>query len=812
MSAPLVSVNICLHNSSRFVDETLRSVFAQTLQDFEIILVDDGSTDGSAELVERGYPDPRITVVRQHHQTLRIARPVALAHSRGEFIAFLDSDDLWYPTKLERQVAFARTVPDAGLTFCDCEVVDSAGQRIGLFSEQFALGAIDLTGTRGHLELLRRGNILGSPTPFARAAALRAVGGFNHSYQYVNDYDMWLRVARRYSLGYLDEPLAKYRIHDTQYTQRNPHITLSEQCALLRPIYRSASYPQEVRVAIGDNLLGQHRLGWRLLLKQRRFRMAVWAALDMGRYPDRVRDFVRDRLNTTSLGPTLERGIVTYHWSKNFLAQGMAQARRIPRAPRRILRILRRGKPAPRSKERTIEGVPTHIWIDGSPLGQVQTGYFSLLSELIRSLVRRQSPACQVHVVTEAAGRAALLARLGRDASAIEFHLLGWRSLHWSRLHELLVCWQGQLFLALVSAGIALFGVAMANGIALGAASVLVAAQVAVLFDELSVRFAAELGRPRQRLTARLVRFLWRRLPAPRGQAPAVDTVEVLFWRGRFRWRTSRRIAIVQDMTTRIHPELHTPDNVGEFDEFLGYVQRHAHEVATVSEHSRRDIIDRIAVCPDSVSVFPMPLHPQYISPRFSDGFVRYHGVCGRYVLCVGTIEPRKNLRRLVRAFELLQDDPAANDVTLVLSGPQGWDSGFREFLTGSDAAPRVRVLGFVPLEHLPSLYHFASAVICPSMYEGFAIPVMEAMCCSGIVTAARVSSLPEVLGDDGLMFDPYRTEDIASTLLQALTLSPTEADTYRRRCRRRAEAHLARLSNEGLLRTLSVEPVAAST
>jgi glycosyltransferase involved in cell wall biosynthesis len=97
-------------------------------------------------------------------------------------------------------------------------------------------------------------------------------------------------------------------------------------------------------------------------------------------------------------------------------------------------------------------------------------------------------------------------------------------------------------------------------------------------------------------------------------------------------------------------------------------------------------------------------------------------------------------------------------------------------------------------------------------MYEGFGIPVMEAMCCSGIVTAARVSSLPEVLGDDGLMFDPYRTEDIASTLLQALALSAREADIYRRRCRRRAEAHLARLSSEVLLRTPSGEPVAAST
>ena len=77
MSQPIVSVNICMYNSSRYIDETLRGVFAQTLQDFEIVVVDDGSTDGSPELIEQHYRDPRITVVRQPHQTLRIARSVA---------------------------------------------------------------------------------------------------------------------------------------------------------------------------------------------------------------------------------------------------------------------------------------------------------------------------------------------------------------------------------------------------------------------------------------------------------------------------------------------------------------------------------------------------------------------------------------------------------------------------------------------------------------------------------------------------------------------------------------------------------------
>jgi glycosyltransferase involved in cell wall biosynthesis len=825
---------MCTYNSSRYLGETLHSVFAQTLQDFEIIIVDDGSTDGTPELIERQFPDTRVTVVRQRHVTLRVARPLALAHSSGEFIAFLDSDDLWAPTKLERQVTAARAAPEAGLIFSDCELIDASGRPMERrFSDQFDYPAIDLGGTRGHIELLRRGNFIASPTPFAPAAAIRAVGGFNHSYRHVNDYELWLRLARRYPLKFIDEPLARYRVHDAQFTQRRWEITLPEQCALIRPILRSSSYPRAVRIALGDNLLGQHRLASRGLFKQRRYWLAARAALGMCQYPDRLRDYSRHRLGTTPIGRSVESGIAAYHrgraaiaWGRDLIARALAHgatfmrriALRTRRAPRRIVRILRGQEPVVRQASvatetaRTAAALSIPIWIDGSSLGGAQAGYFNLLSELIRNLALQQSPTCTVHVSTRASGRAALLARLRTDGSRLRFHRIGWRAAHWSQIHRLLVGWHAQLLLAMVSVLLIALAVWKASSIALSAAAVVIAGQTAVLLDELGAEFAEASGRPRQRYAARLVRFLWRRLPAPRGRAPDPNTVEVLFWRGRFRWRDSRRIAIVQDMTTRILPELHTEGNVVEFDEFLGYVQRHAHTIATVSEHSRQDIIDRIAVCPDSVSVMPMPVHPQYIQPQFSPGFVAWHSIAVPYVLCVATVEPRKNLRRLVRAFELLKEEQAARGLTLVLVGPTGWDSAFREFLVGSDAYSRVRMPGFVPLEHLPSLYHFASAVICPSVYEGFGIPVMEAMCCSAVVLASRISSLPEVLGKDGIQFDPYNTEEMAGALLRALTLSPADAASYRRRCRQRAETHLERLAHQGSLPGFAATPVAETT
>ena len=227
--------------------------------------------------------------------------------------------------------------------------------------------------------------------------------------------------------------------------------------------------------------------------------------------------------------------------------------------------------------------------------------------------------------------------------------------MHWTQIHELACGWPAQLTIALMSLGLLAFGIATAQSGAVAVAAVVIAGQLAILLDELGARLSAALGRPRHQYAARAVRFLWRRLPSPRFGGPAANVVEILFWRGRFRWRSSQRIAIVQDLTTRVHPELHTEGNVAEFEEFLGYAQRHAHAILTVSEHSRKDIVERVAVAPGSVSVIPMPIHPQYHQPEFKSGIPALHGITAPYVLCVGAIEPRKNLRRLIRAFELVR-------------------------------------------------------------------------------------------------------------------------------------------------------------
>jgi len=603
MPAPVVSVTLCMYNASRYIDQALSSVFAQTFQDFEVIVIDDGSIDGSAERIERDYRDPRLKIVRQRHQTLRVARPNALAHATGELITFIDHDDVWLPQKLERQVAAARATPEAALFFCNCWIIDASGARIGQLTDRCDFRDIDLSGLNGHVELLSRGNFVVYPTACVRASAVRAVGGFNHGYQYVSDYDLWLRIARRHALHYTAEPLAEYRVHETQFTQRHFDITLPEHCKLLEPIRLSASYPEAVRIALGDMLLGQHQLACRALMKQGRYRPALRAAAGLLRYPDRIAASVRHHLKRTLAGQCIEQSVAAWWYFQDLVLRGEHMLRRgsirLRRAPRRIERMIRR-QPAP--KPTRAERASVHVWIDGTSLGREQTGYFNLLAELIRRLCDRDVDPAAVHVTTDRAGRAALEHRLGTDAADVLFHRAGWRTLHWSSVHAVLFGWPMQLLVALSSMTLLVIGAATSSAAVEAVAAALILGQSAVLIDDISASLALARGRPRHRWPARLVRFLWRRLPAPRGRAPRTNTIEVLFWRGRFRWRDSHRIAIVQDMTTRIHPELHTEGNIIEFEEFLGYLQRHAHAIATVSHSSRQDIAGGMAVCPGVAS------------------------------------------------------------------------------------------------------------------------------------------------------------------------------------------------------------------
>ena len=210
---PKVSIIIPTYNRAALLPEALESVFAQTFQDFEVIVVDDGSTDNTAALMEgyiRRFGDKvRYTAV-PHVGQLGVLRNKGLDIARGEYAALLDSDDTWMPSKLERQAAILNDNPSVGLVSSNVQVLDGDTGKIAgryLRPGQGKSGAV--------LADLIRDNFAVLPTVVIRRSVLQRTGPFGCDplLRGIEDYDLWLRIAALAEVRYLDEPLAVYRDH-----------------------------------------------------------------------------------------------------------------------------------------------------------------------------------------------------------------------------------------------------------------------------------------------------------------------------------------------------------------------------------------------------------------------------------------------------------------------------------------------------------------------------------------------------------------------------------------------------------------------
>ena len=199
---PLVSVVIPTYNRATLLARALDSALAQTLSDFEVLVVDDGSTD-ETEAVVRGCGDDRVRYLRQPtNQGVSAARNRGLQEARGPFIAFLDSDDVWFPHKLDAQVTRFRELPeDVGLLYGGVENEYDQGQR-----------ELQMPSHRGDLyaTLLVRNVIHGTSGVMIRRDVVTTVGFFDEEIPAIEDYDYWLRASRFFEVDYIEEPLIRY--------------------------------------------------------------------------------------------------------------------------------------------------------------------------------------------------------------------------------------------------------------------------------------------------------------------------------------------------------------------------------------------------------------------------------------------------------------------------------------------------------------------------------------------------------------------------------------------------------------------------
>ncbi len=232
-------------------------------------------------------------------------------------------------------------------------------------------------------------------------------------------------------------------------------------------------------------------------------------------------------------------------------------------------------------------------------------------------------------------------------------------------------------------------------------------------------------------------------------------------------------VVTIPDVIAFLHPKLCRFANRVHFRLFLPAVAKRARRIITVSETSKRDIMRVLSVSGDRIDVVANGVHSQFtmsISPAILQDVRRTYSLPDHYLLYVGNIEPKKNLERVIEAHSLLRNRYGVRR-DLVIVGRKAW--------LCADVFKKVRELGteqsvsftgYVPRDHLPSLYNLADAFLFPSLYEGFGIPPLEAMACGTPVVASNTPALKEVTAGAALLVDPLSAEAIAAETNRILT------------------------------------------
>ena len=233
-----------------------------------------------------------------------------------------------------------------------------------------------------------------------------------------------------------------------------------------------------------------------------------------------------------------------------------------------------------------------------------------------------------------------------------------------------------------------------------------------------------------------------------------------------------RRVSTIHDLSVFRHPEFHPAERVDHMRRIFPALIRRGDLFLTDSEFSRQEIIDYFDIEEDRVVSIPLGVDARY-RPRSVSGLSatlqRSGLIPGRYALSVGTIEPRKNLARLIEAYRHLPQG-LRTEYPLVLVGNKGWNSAsIHQDIASAHSEGWLKYLDYVPESDLPAVYAGARVFVCVSLYEGFGLPVLEAMASGVPVVCSNVASLPEVGGDTVDYVDPFDIESIRQAVIQRL-------------------------------------------
>ncbi|WP_290631585.1 glycosyltransferase family 1 protein, partial [Aquisalimonas sp.] len=230
-------------------------------------------------------------------------------------------------------------------------------------------------------------------------------------------------------------------------------------------------------------------------------------------------------------------------------------------------------------------------------------------------------------------------------------------------------------------------------------------------------------------------------------------------------------VVTVHDLSHRFFPEHHPASRVRHLERILPASLERAAAIITVSHTVRHELVTELGVEPGRVHAIANGARAAFRADCKPDVAAHAYDLTpGKYILSVGALEPRKNLARLLDAY-LQLPSTLRNAYPLILAGPDGWaDRRLRASVKRACATGAVRRLGYVPDEILPSLYAGAAAFVYPSVYEGFGLPVLEAMACGTPVITNGTGALSEVAGEAAVTVDVYDTIAIRDALERILT------------------------------------------
>ena len=249
------------------------------------------------------------------------------------------------------------------------------------------------------------------------------------------------------------------------------------------------------------------------------------------------------------------------------------------------------------------------------------------------------------------------------------------------------------------------------------------------------------------------------------------------------------QVLTIHDLSVIEHPEWFAGFFSGWYRFLLPRLARRVRRLITVSEFTRGRLVELFGIPPDAISVIHEAASDSF-HPSTREQIQAASKALGlpsaSYLLAPGSMQPRKNLGRLLRAWSRVVED-LPESLWLILFGSQDQSHVFRK--SSAHLLPaRVHFTGHVPEVHLPALYSGALAFIYPSLYEGFGLPPLEAMACGTPVLASRAASMPEVLGDAGLMFDPLSVDSIADAIYSVAMDDSLRSDLKQRGLSRAAQ------------------------